>query len=67
MIDQGKPLQQFDMLEAYCVSNKCTCLYMNFDNFKKLDATKKATVTTYYTSILAGSYTHLTLPTIYSV
>lgn len=52
MIDQGIPLQQFDMIAAYCVANKCSCLYMNFDNFKKLDATKKATVTTYYTSIL---------------
>ena len=52
MIDQGIPLQQFDMIAAYCVANKCSCLYMDFDNFKKLGATKKATVTTYYTGFL---------------
>ena len=52
MIDKCIPLQQFYMIAAYCVANECSCLYMDFDNFKKLGATKKATVTTYYTSFL---------------
>ena len=52
MIVQGKPLLQFDLVAAYCVKNDCAALYMDFNTYNALSATKKATVTTYYTSIV---------------
>ncbi len=48
MIKQGSPLEQADLVEAYAKLNDCACLYYDLRKYNNLDATKKATVTTYY-------------------
>lgn len=48
MIIQGNELSLFDLVSYYSNRNQCACLYFNLDKYNSLDATKKATVTTYY-------------------
>ena len=48
MIIQGNELSLFDLVSYYANRNQCACLYFNLDKYNSLDATKKATVTTYY-------------------
>ena len=52
MIVEGKELSLFDLISYYSNKNQCACLYFNLDKYNSLDATKKATVTTYYTPIV---------------
>jgi len=48
MIIEGNELSLFDLVSYYSNRNQCSCLYFNLDKYNSLDATKKATVTTYY-------------------
>ena len=48
MIIQGSELQVFDLVACYAQRYQKTLLHFNLDKYNNLDATKKATVTTYY-------------------
>ena len=48
MIIQGKDLSVFDLVACYAQRYQKTLLHFNLDKYNSLDATKKATVTTYY-------------------
>ncbi len=52
MIIQGNDLSIFDLMSYYANRNQVALLYFNLDKYNSLDATKKATVTTYYTNIV---------------
>ena len=52
MIIQGNELQIFDLVACYAQRYQKTLLHFNLDKYNSLDATKKATVTTYYTSLV---------------
>ena len=52
MIIQGNELQVFDLVASYAQRYQKTLLHFNLDKYNSLDATKKATVTTYYTPIV---------------
>ncbi len=52
MIIEGSELSIFDLMSYYANRNQCALVYFNLDKYNSLDATKKATVTTYYTSIV---------------
>tara|TARA_B100000508_G_scaffold139460_1_gene137846 strand:- start:719 stop:1078 length:360 start_codon:yes stop_codon:yes gene_type:complete len=52
MIIQGNELQIFDLVASYAQRYQKTLVHFNLDKYNSLDATKKATVTTYYTSIV---------------
>ena len=52
MIIEGTPLEQADVVMAYCIANKVACLYYDLRTYNGLDATKKATVTAYYKDIV---------------
>ena len=52
MIIEGTELSVFDLMSYYANRNQVSLLYFNLDKYNSLDATKKATVTTYYTSIV---------------
>ncbi len=52
MIIQGKDLSVFDLVACYAQRYQKTLLHFNLDKYNSLDATKKATVTTYYTSLV---------------
>ena len=48
MIIQGKDLSVFDLVACYAQRYQKTLIHFNLDKYNNLDATKKATVTTYY-------------------
>ena len=48
MIIQGNELQIFDLVASYAQRHQKTLVHFNLDKYNSLDATKKATVTTYY-------------------
>ena len=52
MIIQGKDLSLFDLVACYAQRYQKFLLHFNLDKYNSLDATKKATVTTYYTSLV---------------
>ena len=52
MIIQGNDLSVFDLVACYAQRYQKTLLHFNLDKYNSLDATKKATVTTYYTSLV---------------
>ena len=52
MIIQGNELQIFDLVASYAQRYQKTLLHFNLDKYNSLDTTKKATVTTYYTSLV---------------
>ena len=52
MIIQGNELQIFDLVASYAQRHQKTLVHFNLDKYNSLDATKKATVTTYYTSLV---------------
>ena len=52
MIIQGNELQIFDLVASYAQRHQKTLVHFNLDKYNSLDATKKATVTTYYTPIV---------------
>ena len=52
MIIQGNELQIFDLVASYAQRHQKTLVHFNLDKYNSLDATKKATVTTYYTQIV---------------
>ena len=52
MIIQGSELQVFDLVACYAQRYQKTLLHFNLDKYNNLDATKKATVTAYYTSFV---------------
>ena len=47
MIIQGNELQIFDLVASYAQRHQKTLVHFNLDKYNSLDATKKATVTTY--------------------
>ena len=48
MIIQGNELSIFDLMEYYANRNQCHLLYMDLSKYNTLDASKKATVNTWY-------------------
>lgn len=48
MIIQGNELSQFDLMEYYANRNQCHLVYFDLGKYNNLDATKKATVNTWY-------------------
>ena len=52
MILQGKDLSVFDLVACYAQRYQKTLIHFNLDKYNSLDTTKKATVTTYYTSLV---------------
>ena len=52
MIIQGNELQIFDLVACYAQRYQKYLLHFNLDKYNSLDATKKATVTTYYTPLV---------------
>tara|TARA_B100000214_G_scaffold3371_1_gene2624 strand:- start:763 stop:1119 length:357 start_codon:yes stop_codon:yes gene_type:complete len=48
MIIQGNELSVFDLMEYYANRNQCHLLYMDLSKYNTLDASKKATVNTWY-------------------
>ena len=52
MIIEGSELQVFDLVACYAQRYQKTLLHFNLDKYNNLDATKKATVTAYYTSFV---------------
>ena len=52
MIIQGKDLSIFDLVACYAQRYQKFLLHFNLDKYNSLDATKKATVTTYYEGIV---------------
>ena len=52
MIIQGNDLSIFDLMSYYANRNQVGLLYFKLDKYNSLDATKKATVTTYYGNIV---------------
>ena len=48
MILQGNDLSVFDLVASYAQRHQKTLVHFNLDKYNSLDATKKATVTTYY-------------------
>ncbi len=48
MIIQGNDLSVFDLVACYAQRYQKYLLHFNLDKYNSLDATKKATVTTYY-------------------
>ena len=52
MIIEGKELSVFDLVACYAQRYQKTLVHFNLDKYNRLDATKKATVTTYYTSLV---------------
>tara|TARA_B100000579_G_scaffold132460_1_gene107043 strand:+ start:11534 stop:11893 length:360 start_codon:yes stop_codon:yes gene_type:complete len=52
MIIEGNELSVFDLVACYAQRYQKTLLHFNLDKYNSLDTTKKATVTTYYQSIV---------------
>ena len=52
MILQCNDLSVFDLVASYAQRHQKTLVHFNLDKYNSLDATKKATVTTYYTPIV---------------
>ena len=52
MIIEGSELQVFDLVACCAQRYQKTLLHFNLDKYNNLDATKKATVTAYYTSFV---------------
>ena len=52
MIIQGNELQVFDLVASYAQRHQKILVHFNLDKYNSLDTTKKATVTTYYTSLV---------------
>ena len=48
MIIQGNELSVFDLMEYYANRNQCHLVYMDLSKYNTLDASKKATVNTWY-------------------
>ena len=51
MILQGNDLSVFDLVASYAQRHQKTLVHFNLDKYNSLDATKKATVSTYYTPL----------------
>ena len=52
MIIQGNDLSIFDLMSYYANRNQVALVYFDLDKFNSLSTSKKATVITYYTSIV---------------
>tara|TARA_B100001079_G_scaffold199952_1_gene173567 strand:+ start:138 stop:491 length:354 start_codon:yes stop_codon:yes gene_type:complete len=48
MIVQGNELSVFQLMEYYANRNQCYLVYMDLSTYNALDASKKATVNTWY-------------------
>ena len=48
MIVQGNELSVFQLMEYYANRNQCYLVYMDLSKYNALDASKKATVNTWY-------------------